>query len=68
MQIVPMNFIGAAFDGRENRVVPVTPGANGSEAMPATTFLVLRDGKAYFEGTPQAMAVTKDPYLKRFLL
>ena len=65
------------FDPRANRVVPLH--GNGQPApreageaphalVPATTFLVLRDGKVYFEGDPRAILESKDPYLKRFLL
>jgi hypothetical protein len=35
---------------------------------PATNFLVLRDGQAYFEGGTQAMLESSDDYLKRFLV
>jgi phospholipid/cholesterol/gamma-HCH transport system ATP-binding protein len=35
---------------------------------PVTRFLVLRDGRIYFEGSPQDMASTKDPYLQKFLI
>ncbi len=33
-----------------------------------TRFLVLRDGKIYFEGFPEELLATKDPYLQRFLI
>jgi phospholipid/cholesterol/gamma-HCH transport system ATP-binding protein len=33
-----------------------------------TRFLVLRDGKVYFEGFPEQLLATKDPYLQRFLI
>ncbi len=64
------------FDPGANRVVPLQrdgqPGPrNAGEApegpAPATTFLVLRDGKVYFEGDQHAILESKDPYLKRFL-
>jgi hypothetical protein len=29
---------------------------------------VLRDGKVFFEGTPEELEAVKDPYLKRFLV
>jgi phospholipid/cholesterol/gamma-HCH transport system ATP-binding protein len=35
---------------------------------PVTRFLVLRDGRIYFEGSPQEMATTQDPYLRKFLI
>jgi phospholipid/cholesterol/gamma-HCH transport system ATP-binding protein len=57
------------FDGESGRVVPAPPGQNGSRgAGPATNLLVLRGGKAYFQGTPQAIADSQDPYLHRFLV
>jgi phospholipid/cholesterol/gamma-HCH transport system ATP-binding protein len=38
-------------------------------AAPATTrFLVLREGKIYFEGNPTDMLQTQDPYLRKFLI
>jgi phospholipid/cholesterol/gamma-HCH transport system ATP-binding protein len=41
-----------------------TPGKD-----PATTrFLVLREGRIYFEGSPAAMMGAKDPYLQKFLI
>ena len=33
-----------------------------------TRFLVLRGGKIYFEGYPEELLATKDPYLQRFLI
>jgi|SRR5208282_5474303 len=33
-----------------------------------TRFLVLRDGKVYFEGSPDDLLAAKDPYLQRFLI
>jgi phospholipid/cholesterol/gamma-HCH transport system ATP-binding protein len=34
----------------------------------STRFLVLRDGKVYFEGYPDEILASKDPYLQRFLI
>jgi phospholipid/cholesterol/gamma-HCH transport system ATP-binding protein len=57
------------FDGVTGRVVPATRTGNGSQgAAGATNFVVLRGGKAYFEGSPQAIADSRDEYLQRFLL
>lgn len=36
--------------------------------VPKTRFMVLRDGRIYFEGTPQEILDSKDPYLHRFLI
>ena len=56
------------FDGQSGRVVPVA--RNGASRPPgaATTFVVLREGKVYFEGSPPELAETRDAYLRRFLL
>jgi phospholipid/cholesterol/gamma-HCH transport system ATP-binding protein len=35
---------------------------------PITRFLVLRNGRTYFEGQPEELLNTKDPYLRRFLI
>jgi phospholipid/cholesterol/gamma-HCH transport system ATP-binding protein len=35
---------------------------------PMTRFLVLRDGRTYFEGRPEEILNTKDAYLQRFLI
>jgi phospholipid/cholesterol/gamma-HCH transport system ATP-binding protein len=47
----------------------VRRGAAGDRArQPVTRFLVLRDGRIYFEGSPEEMLRTKDSYLQRFLI
>jgi phospholipid/cholesterol/gamma-HCH transport system ATP-binding protein len=57
------------FDGETGRVVPATLTGNGSRAAQASTnFVVLRGGKAYFEGSPRMIAESKDEYLRQFLL
>jgi phospholipid/cholesterol/gamma-HCH transport system ATP-binding protein len=57
------------FDGETGRVVPALHSGNGSRAGgAATNFVVLRGGKAYFEGDPRALGDSKDEYLRRFLL
>jgi len=57
------------FDSETNRVVHAPEGSNGSQAhVGATNFVVIRGGKVYFEGDPQALADTKDEYLRQFLL
>ncbi|HUL17562.1 MAG TPA: ATP-binding cassette domain-containing protein [Terriglobales bacterium] len=56
------------FDAAERRVVSesaVTP----DKAIPSVTrFAVLREGVVYFEGEPEELAETRDPYLQRFLI
>jgi phospholipid/cholesterol/gamma-HCH transport system ATP-binding protein len=57
------------FDGQAGRVVPAPRSGNGSRADgPATNLIVLRGGKAYFEGSPRTIVESKDEYLHRFLL
>jgi phospholipid/cholesterol/gamma-HCH transport system ATP-binding protein len=57
------------FDGEAGRVVPAPQNGNGSQGeVGATNFVVLRGGKAYFEGSPRTIADSRDEYLQRFLL
>jgi phospholipid/cholesterol/gamma-HCH transport system ATP-binding protein len=56
------------FDGPSGRVVPVGRNGASRSAAAATNFAVLRNGKIYFEGSPQELAQTQDKYLRRFLL
>jgi phospholipid/cholesterol/gamma-HCH transport system ATP-binding protein len=58
------------FDTASHRVVPNSEKRAGErpEGESATRFAVLRDGKLFFEGSPDEMAAAKDPYLKRFLV
>jgi phospholipid/cholesterol/gamma-HCH transport system ATP-binding protein len=58
------------FDTASQRVVPNSEkrAAERPEGESATRFAVLRDGKLFFEGSPDEMAAAKDPYLKRFLV
>jgi len=51
------------FDAESSRVLP----ARGAEAQ-GTRFLVYREGKVYFEGSPELLAETSDPYLRKFLV
>src|SRR5712675_1625840 len=56
------------FDRESGRVVHIPSNGNSPAATPTTNLVVLRAGKAYFEGSPQAMADSRDEYLRRFLL
>jgi len=56
------------FDGEAERVVPIAQDRAWQSSAAATTFVVLRDGKVYFEGTPRDLAKTRDAYLRRFLI
>jgi phospholipid/cholesterol/gamma-HCH transport system ATP-binding protein len=63
------------FDKNSKEVVRINPaeataaarGGSG-ETSAATRFLVYKDGRIYFEGDPQEIAASKDPYLRRFLV
>jgi ABC-type transporter Mla maintaining outer membrane lipid asymmetry ATPase subunit MlaF len=33
-----------------------------------TRFVVYHEGRIYFDGTPEEIASTRDPYLKRYLV
>ena len=54
-----------SFDGKSGHVIPVED--HGTSAA-STNFVVLRDGQAYFEGSPQELVESRDSYLRRFLL
>ncbi|HWZ98839.1 MAG TPA: ATP-binding cassette domain-containing protein [Candidatus Dormibacteraeota bacterium] len=61
------------FDQSANRVAPNAPpgtknGAENKSSTAATRFLVLREGAIYFHGSPEELAASGDPYLKRFLV
>lgn len=59
------------FDPGTKRVVRSPEAGNGASAntsTAATRFLVYRDGLVYFEGEPEEVAHSNDPYLKRFLV
>src|SRR5216683_2792965 len=55
------------FDPETKRVVANGKNGNAAEAA-RTRFLVYRDGGIYFEGEPEEIADSNDPYLKRFLV
>jgi phospholipid/cholesterol/gamma-HCH transport system ATP-binding protein len=58
------------FDAGSRRVVANSSNgtASAAAAMARTRFLVYRDGGIYFEGEPEEVANSQDPYLKRFLV
>lgn len=58
------------FDTYAQRVVRNSEKGNASfaENGARTRFLVYRDGGIYFEGEPEEIANSQDPYLKRFLV
>jgi phospholipid/cholesterol/gamma-HCH transport system ATP-binding protein len=55
------------FDPKTSRILPFTKDESARD-VGEISFLLLRDGKVYFEGTPQAVLDSHDPYLKRFLV
>jgi len=57
------------FDTVTNRVLRNTEKHNDKtfDSKSSTRFAVLRDGKVFFEGSPEEIVSVKDPYLKRFL-
>jgi len=56
------------FDEKTNRVVHLTGAEANGRSGHATSFLFLRDGRSYFQGTPQAVLDSDDPYLKKYLV
>ncbi|MFQ5664102.1 MAG: ABC transporter ATP-binding protein [Terriglobia bacterium] len=42
-------------------------GDGGSPGVAQTRFLLLRDGRIYFVGTPEELRAAPDPYVRRFL-
>jgi phospholipid/cholesterol/gamma-HCH transport system ATP-binding protein len=61
------NFV---FSPEKQDLVPAgTDGDRDAKGSPAalTRFLVLRGGKAYFQGTQQELTGTRDSYLRKFL-
>jgi phospholipid/cholesterol/gamma-HCH transport system ATP-binding protein len=58
------------FDKESKRVVRNAParGAQANQDAAPTRFLVIRDGRVYFEGQPEELSNSKDPYLHRFLV
>jgi phospholipid/cholesterol/gamma-HCH transport system ATP-binding protein len=58
------------FDPHTKKVVHAVSNGNAAAGMKmaATRFLVLRDGRIYFEGGQQELAASKDVYLHKFLV
>src|SRR6266576_2417729 len=54
------------FDPQAKRVLPNAQNGNAAAIATRTRFLVYRDGEIYFEGEPEEIANSDDPYLKRF--
>jgi phospholipid/cholesterol/gamma-HCH transport system ATP-binding protein len=56
------------FDPETRRVVRETPEAHHAPEEPETKFLAYRQGRIYFEGSPEELASSQDAYLRRFLV
>jgi len=56
------------FDPSTKHVLKAKTNGILSRHAPTTRFLVYREGHVYFEGTPEQIATSADPYLKRFLV
>jgi phospholipid/cholesterol/gamma-HCH transport system ATP-binding protein len=58
------------FDADSKRVVHNSQNGNAASAakQSRTRFLLYRDGGIYFDGEPEEIADSNDPYLKRFLV
>jgi phospholipid/cholesterol/gamma-HCH transport system ATP-binding protein len=54
------------FDPQSKKVL--RDGAVGAPMSASTHFLVLREGRIYFEGTPDELMHSRDSYLRRFLI
>jgi phospholipid/cholesterol/gamma-HCH transport system ATP-binding protein len=54
------------FDPGSSRVLPVSQ--NGAAPVPATNFVVLREGIVHFEGDHLAIVQSPDPYVHKFLV
>jgi len=55
------------FDPQSSRIVPFTKDQSSRDAGDIK-FLLLKQGRVYFEGTPQAVLDSQDPYLRKFLV
>jgi phospholipid/cholesterol/gamma-HCH transport system ATP-binding protein len=55
------------FDSQTSRIIPFTKD-EAARDVGAISFIFLREGKVYFEGEPQAVLDSQDPYLKKFLV
>jgi phospholipid/cholesterol/gamma-HCH transport system ATP-binding protein len=58
------------FDPETKKVVHSPSNGNAAAAakMATTRFIVLRDGRIYFEGGQQELSASKDVYLRKFLV
>jgi phospholipid/cholesterol/gamma-HCH transport system ATP-binding protein len=54
------------FSSHDQTLVPLSK-AGDPDHHPATSFLVLRDGAVYFQGTKQQFVSAQDTYLRKFI-
>jgi phospholipid/cholesterol/gamma-HCH transport system ATP-binding protein len=54
------------FDPKTKKVLRETTKESSNPVV--TRFMVLKEGKVYFEGYPEEIVASKDPYLQRFLI
>jgi len=59
-------LVSHLFSAERQALVPVPADERGGPEA-ATRFLVLREGKIYYQGTHEQLANTRDSYLQRFL-
>lgn len=52
------------FDKQTNHIVPLAPGQHCAVPM---SFLILRDGKVIFDGDVQALAQSRDEYIREYI-
>ena len=52
------------FDKQTNHIVPLPPGQHCAVPM---SFLILRDGKVIFDGDVQALAQSRDEYIREYI-
>jgi phospholipid/cholesterol/gamma-HCH transport system ATP-binding protein len=60
------NYRFDPVQGRVTKALTAEPGAQNGR--PSTNFLVLRNGRVYFEGSTHAVLETSDAYLRQFLV
>jgi phospholipid/cholesterol/gamma-HCH transport system ATP-binding protein len=56
------------FDPQSRRVMREDTGRSHASDEPTTKFIAYREGRIYFEGSPEELASSRDAYLRRFLV
>jgi phospholipid/cholesterol/gamma-HCH transport system ATP-binding protein len=52
-----------SFDTASNHMRPIAPG----QENPNTTFLILRDGKVFFDGSAHELAHSENDYIREYI-